>query len=153
MLSTNVILVTPRIKKSLDFLSNFNFITINLRNLAKYRYLILDTFDLSKYSFVAMISIFHTASCVFCGKWSAVVLCVLSESFIVLILWVKAWYLHFDCMLLSCHVHVLEWIYTLWLPDCKRTPCSKPAWYLMFKWQQRDSNPRPLKLVNEHSTI
>ena len=68
MLSTNVTLVTPRIKKSLDFLSNFNFITINLRNLAKYGYLMLDTFDLSKYSFVAVISIFHTVSCVFCAK-------------------------------------------------------------------------------------
>ena len=34
--NTNVTLVTPRIKKSLDFLSNFNFVAKNLKRLAKY---------------------------------------------------------------------------------------------------------------------
>ena len=30
-------------------------------------------------------------------------------------------------MLLSCHTRVLEWIYTLQLPECQRTLCSKQA--------------------------
>ena len=47
----------------------------------------------------------------------------------------------FDCMFL-CHVRVSEWIYTLHLPECQGTPCSKQAWYLQFKWLQRDSNPQ-----------
>ena len=34
--NTNVTLVTPRIKKSLDSVSSFNVITKNLKNLAKY---------------------------------------------------------------------------------------------------------------------
>ena len=42
------------------------------------------------------------------------------------------------CMLLSCHVHVPEWIYTLYLPVCQGTSCSKQAQYLKFKWQQQD---------------
>ena len=33
-------------------------------------------------------------------------------------------YVAFDCMLISCHVHVLEWICTLRLPECQQTPCS-----------------------------
>ena len=33
----------------------------------------------------------------------------------------------FDCMLLSCQVSFSEWIYTLWLPECQGTPCSKQA--------------------------
>ena len=32
------------------------------------------------------------------------------------------------------------------LPECQGTPCSKQAPYLKFKWQQRDSNPQPLRL-------
>ena len=31
------------------------------------------------------------------------------------------------------------------LPECQGTPCSKLAPYLKFKWQQRDSNPQPLR--------
>ena len=30
------------------------------------------------------------------------------------------------------------------LPKCQGTPCSKQTPYLKFKWQQWDSNPRPL---------
>ena len=37
-----------------------------------------------------------------------------------------------DCMLLSCHVHVSEWIDTLWMPRCQGTPCSKQMQYLKF---------------------
>ena len=47
--------------------------------------------------------------------------------------------LFFNGMLLSCHVRGLEWMYTLYLPECQRTPCSKQAWYLKLKWQQRAS--------------
>ena len=48
------------------------------------------------------------------------------------------------CMLLSCHVRVWEWIYTLYLPECQGTPSSKQARYLKFKWLQRDSKLQPL---------
>ena len=53
-------------------------------------------------------------------------------------------YVAFGCMFLSSHVHVLELIYTLSLPECQETTCSSQAQYLKFKWQQRDSNPEPL---------
>ena len=38
-------------------------------------------------------------------------------------------YLHgaFDCIFLSCHVRVSEWIHTLSLPECQGNPCSKQA--------------------------
>ena len=50
----------------------------------------------------------------------------------------------FDCMFLSCHLRVWEWIRTLQMPECQETPCSKKASYLKIKWLQRDSNPQPL---------
>ena len=31
----------------------------------------------------------------------------------------------YKLMFLSCHIRVSEWIYTLWLPECQGTPCSK----------------------------
>ena len=49
-----------------------------------------------------------------------------------------------DCMFLSCHVRVSEWIHTLKLPECQGTPCSKQARNLKVKWLQLDSNPEPL---------
>ena len=36
----------------------------------------------------------------------------------------------FDCMILSYHVRVWQWIHTLRLPECQGTPCSKQAPYL-----------------------
>ena len=51
---------------------------------------------------------------------------------------------HHECMFLSCHVHVSEWIHTLQLPECQRTPCSRQAQNLKFKWLQLDPNPEPL---------
>ena len=50
----------------------------------------------------------------------------------------------FDCMFLSCHVRISEWIHTLYLPECQGTPCSNQARNLKFKWLQLDSNPEPL---------
>ena len=50
----------------------------------------------------------------------------------------------FDCMFLSCHVRISEWIYILELPEYQGTPCSKQARYLKFKRLQRDSNPQVL---------
>ena len=44
----------------------------------------------------------------------------------------------FDCVVLSCHVPVWEWIHTLQLPECQGTPCWKQAPYLKIKWLQRD---------------
>ena len=35
-----------------------------------------------------------------------------------------------------CHVRVLGWIYTLYLPECQGIPCSKKAWCVKFKWMQ-----------------
>ena len=62
--------------------------------------------------------------------------------------WVVSTYMQyaFDCMFLSCHVRVWEWIHTLQLPECQGTPCSKQAPYLKIKWLQRDSNPQSLSL-------
>ena len=45
--------------------------------------------------------------------------------------------------ILSCHVHVWEWIHTLYFADFEETFCSKQMWYLKFKWGQGDSNPQP----------
>ena len=39
-----------------------------------------------------------------------------------------------NCTLLSCHVSISEWIYTLYMSECQGTRCSKQAWYLKFKW-------------------
>ena len=50
----------------------------------------------------------------------------------------------FECMFLSCHVRVWQWIHTLQLPECQGTPCSKQAPYLKIKCLQRDSNPQQL---------
>ena len=41
----------------------------------------------------------------------------------------------FDSIFLSCHLRVSEWIHTLYLPECQRTPCSKKGQNLKFKWQ------------------
>ena len=47
----------------------------------------------------------------------------------------------FDCMLLSCHICVSEWIQTLYLSECQGNPCSKQAQYLKFIRLQLHSNP------------
>lgn len=47
----------------------------------------------------------------------------------------------FNCMLLSCHVRVLRWIYTLYSAECKGTPYSKQTRYLKFNWQQQGIEP------------
>ena len=51
-----------------------------------------------------------------------------------------------DSDLPSCHVRVSGWIYTIGLPKCQETFCSKQAQYLTFKWQQQDSKPQTLSL-------
>ena len=55
----------------------------------------------------------------------------------------KYLYNAFDSILLSCHVWVSEWIYTLHLPEYQGTPYSKQVPYLKFKWSQHDSNLQP----------
>ena len=57
----------------------------------------------------------------------------------------QEWY---DCILSLCHVRVSEWIYTLQLPECQGTLCSKQARYPKFKWKQQHLNPQP-----HHSSI
>ena len=37
-------------------------------------------------------------------------------------------------MFLSCHILVLEYIYTLQLPECQGTGCSKQTRYWKFTW-------------------
>ena len=54
-------------------------------------------------------------------------------------------YCAFDCMLLSCHVCISEWIHTLYLLECQ-IPCSKQVRYLKFKWLKQHLNPQPLSL-------
>ena len=48
--------------------------------------------------------------------------------------WVVSTYLYaaVDCMFLSCHVRVSQYIYTLFLPECQGTPSSKKGQYLKF---------------------
>ena len=60
--------------------------------------------------------------------------------------WIVSIYLYsaFDCMCLSYHVPISEWIHSLYLPECRETRSSKKARYVQFKWLQRDSNPQPL---------
>ena len=41
-----------------------------------------------------------------------------------------------DCMFLSCHIHVSEWIHSLQLPECQRTTCSKQ----LPNWRLKDCN-------------
>ena len=53
-------------------------------------------------------------------------------------------YTAFDCMFLSRHVRISEWIQTLFLPKCQGTPCSKQVRDLKFKCLQLDSKPQPL---------
>ena len=50
----------------------------------------------------------------------------------------------FNCMFLSCHVRILEWIHTLYFSECQGFSCSKQARYIKFKWLQWDSNPQTL---------
>ena len=35
----------------------------------------------------------------------------------------------FDCMFLSSHICISEWIHTLYLPQCQGARCSKQVWY------------------------
>ena len=60
--------------------------------------------------------------------------------------WVVNTYLYraFDCVFLSFHVPMSEWIHTLYLPECQESLCWKQAQYLKSKWIQRDSNPQRL---------
>ena len=48
-----------------------------------------------------------------------------------------------DCMLLSCHIGISEWIHTLYFPDCPEILCSKQPQNIKFKWLQQDSNLLP----------
>ena len=52
----------------------------------------------------------------------------------------------FDYMFLSYHIHVLEWIHTLYLPECKEIPYLKQVQSLTFKWMQQDLNQQPICL-------
>ena len=38
-------------------------------------------------------------------------------------------------MLLSCHIRISEWIWTLLLLECQGTPCSKQVQHQKCKWQ------------------
>ena len=49
----------------------------------------------------------------------------------------------FYYIFVSCHVLVLERIYTKQLPEFPETPCSKQTEYLKLKFLQQDSNPQP----------
>ena len=51
-----------------------------------------------------------------------------------------------DCVFLSCHISVLEEIYTQLLPEFQGTPCSKLAQYPKFKRLHWEWNPQLLSL-------
>ena len=55
-----------------------------------------------------------------------------------------------ECMFLSCHVSVSEWVQTLLLPKRQGFLCSKQARILKLKWLELDSNPE--KLSSETNT-
>ena len=50
---------------------------------------------------------------------------------------------YIDCMFLSCHVRISEWIHftVTWM---SRSSLLEAGGNLKFKWLQRDSNPQPL---------
>ena len=52
----------------------------------------------------------------------------------------------FDCILVSCHIHVSEWIQTHYLPECQVALCLKRTRYMKFKWLERDLNLQPYSL-------
>ena len=41
----------------------------------------------------------------------------------------------YDCMFLSCHISVSEWIHTLQLPEYRGPPCSKLSRNLKLVWR------------------
>ena len=53
-------------------------------------------------------------------------------------------YSAFDCMLLSYHIRISQWIHNLYLLDWQGTPCFKQMWNLKFKWLQQDLNSQNL---------
>ena len=63
-----------------------------------------------------------------------------------LLSWVVSIYLYgaLDCMFLSCHLRVSEWIHALYWPKCQGNPCLKQARNLKFRWVQLDSNTEPV---------
>ena len=67
------------------------------------------------------------------AKWLSCVLCTYLYS-------------AFDCLFLSRHVRISEWIHILQLPEFQGTGCLKQARNLKFKWLQLDSNPELLIL-------
>ena len=82
----------------------------------------------------------------FCQEW-----CQLSKLFVASVFTVFraqgylgiAWLFNkvcFNCMLLSYHVRVSEWIYTLYLPECHETPCLKQARYLSLNDSNENRN-------------
>ena len=50
----------------------------------------------------------------------------------------------FDCMFLSCHVRVSEWIHNLELGKCQGTSCSNQERNQKFMWIQLDWNSKSL---------
>ena len=60
--------------------------------------------------------------------------------------WIVSTYLYgaFDWMLFLYHVSVLEWIHTLYSPECQGSRYSEQTPCLMFKLLQRASNLQPL---------
>ena len=56
---------------------------------------------------------------------------------------VQQYSLNWLCALIMLYI-LLEWIYTLLLPEFLGTPCSEQVRYPKFKWLQQDLNPQPL---------
>ena len=58
-----------------------------------------------------------------------------------------------DSMFLSCQVPISQLIYTLYLPECQGSLCSKQVQYLTFKWLQLHSILKPLSSETNTETI
>ena len=58
-----------------------------------------------------------------------------------------------DFVFLSYHTRILEWIYTLQLPECHGILCWKQAQYLKVKWLQRNLDSQPFILLMKTQPI
>ena len=52
--------------------------------------------------------------------------------------WTALWHLPLtystDSVFLSCQIRIFGRIYTLQLPECQGSPCSKQVWYLKYRY-------------------
>ena len=69
--------------------------------------------------------------------------------------WIVSKYLYgaFECMSLSFHGCISEWINNLYFLECHGIPCWKQEQYLQFKSLQRDLNPQKISSSTKTPTF